>query len=185
MTDGKTEGQRRRAPQTRHHTASSLLSPPSSPHAWKGGHAGSCASGFQVLAARPRGRGPEPHTHVAAVVDETREVAALGGVDNGVVVHPEHVAATDALVLVTFLPHVRDHLARKRPQSGWGGTSHGLAPTPVLPGSVYLADVLAHILDNHLVGRDGLHGEQAPVVNVTLAEFELFLPELGEGRRCG
>ena len=119
------------------------------------------------------------------MVDETREVATLGGVDDGVVVHPEHVAATDALVLVTFLPHVRDHLARKRPQSGWGGASCGPAPTPVLPSSAYLADVLAHVLDDHLVGRDGLHGEQAPVVNVTLAEFELFLPELEEGWRCG
>ena len=117
------------------------------------------------------------------MVDEACEVAALGGVDDGVVVHPEHVTATDTLVLITFLPHVRDHLARKRTQSGWGGASHGPAPTPVLPCSAYLADVLAHVLDDHLVGRDGLHGEQAPVVNVTLAKFELFLPELGEGRR--
>lgn len=53
------------------------------------------------------------------------------------------------------------------------------------PGGAYLADVLAHIFDDHLVGRDGLHGEQAPVMDVALAEFELFLPELGEGRRGG
>lgn len=53
------------------------------------------------------------------------------------------------------------------------------------PGSAYLADVLAHVLDDHLVGRDGLHGEQAPVVNVALAELELFLPELGAGRSGG
>lgn len=131
------------------------------------------------------GAWPQTRTHVAAVVDETCEVAALGGVNDGVVVHAEHVAATDALVLVTFLPHVRDHLARKRPQSGRGGGSRGPAPTPVLPGSAYLADVLAHVLDDHLVGRDGLHGKQAPVVNVTLAEFELFLPKLGEGQRWG
>lgn len=63
-----------------------------------------------------------------------------------------------------------------------GGAGHSPTPTPVLAGSAYLADVLAHVLDDHLVGRNGLHGEQAPVVNVTLAEFELFLPELGEGR---
>lgn len=54
---------------------------------------------------------------------------------------------------------------------------------PVLPHSTYLADVLAHILDDHLVSCDGLHGEQAPVVNVALAEFELLLAELGERRR--
>lgn len=49
-------------------------------------------------------------SHVAAVVDETGEVAALRGVDDGVVVNAEHVAAADALFLVTFLPHVCDDL---------------------------------------------------------------------------
>lgn len=49
-------------------------------------------------------------TYVAAVVDESGKVAALGGVDDGVVVDAEHVAAADALLLVAFLPHVRDHL---------------------------------------------------------------------------
>lgn len=61
----------------------------------------------------------------------------------------------------------------------------GAHPGPTLPGSTYLADVLAHILDDHLVSRNGLHGKQAPVVNVALAEFQLFLPELGEGARGG
>ena len=49
-------------------------------------------------------------SYVAAVVDEAGEVAALGGVDDGVVVHAEHVAAADPLFLVALLPHVRDHL---------------------------------------------------------------------------
>lgn len=49
-------------------------------------------------------------SYVAAVVDETGEVAALGGVDDGVVVDAEHVAAADALLLVALLPHVGDHL---------------------------------------------------------------------------
>lgn len=49
-------------------------------------------------------------SYVAAVVDETGEVATLGGVDDGVVVHAEHVAAADALLLVTLLPHVCDDL---------------------------------------------------------------------------
>lgn len=49
-------------------------------------------------------------SYIAAVVDETGEVATLGSIDDGVVVHAEHVAAADTLLLVSLLPHVRDHL---------------------------------------------------------------------------
>lgn len=49
-------------------------------------------------------------TYIAAVVDEAGEVATFGGVYDGVVVHTEHVAAPDALVLVALLPHVSNHL---------------------------------------------------------------------------
>lgn len=49
-------------------------------------------------------------THSAAVVDESRQVATLGGVDDGVVVHSEQVAAADALLRVALLPIVRHHL---------------------------------------------------------------------------
>lgn len=49
-------------------------------------------------------------THSAAVVDESRQVATLGGVYNGVVVHPEQVAAADALLRVALLAVVRHHL---------------------------------------------------------------------------
>lgn len=91
---------------------------------------------------------------VTAVINEPCKVAALGGVNDGVVVYPEHVAATDAFVLIPFLPHVCNHLA----------------------------DVLTHVLNDHLIGGDGLHGKQAPVVNVALTEFELFLPKLGDRR---
>lgn len=49
-------------------------------------------------------------------------------------------------------------------------------------GGAYLADVLTHVLNDHLIGSDGLHGKQAPVVNVALTELELFLPKLGDGR---
>lgn len=51
--------------------------------------------------------------YVAAVVDEASKVSTLGGVNDGVVVHAEHVAAADALILITLLPHVRDHLRTK------------------------------------------------------------------------
>ena len=49
-------------------------------------------------------------SYIAAVVDETGEVAALRSIYDGVVVNTEHVAATDALLLVALLPHVRNHL---------------------------------------------------------------------------
>lgn len=52
--------------------------------------------------------------YVAAVVDETGKVATFGSIDDGVVVHAEHVAAADALLLVALLPHVGDHLATKK-----------------------------------------------------------------------
>ncbi len=52
-------------------------------------------------------------SYIAAVVDETGEVATLCGVYDGVVVNTEHVAATDALLLVALLPHVRNHLPIK------------------------------------------------------------------------
>lgn len=47
------------------------------------------------------------------MVDETGEVATLGSVYDCVVVDAEHVAATDALLLVALLPHVRNHLPMK------------------------------------------------------------------------
>lgn len=40
-----------------------------------------------------------------------------------------------------------------------------------LPVAAHLSDVLAHVLDHHLVGSNGLHGKEPPVVNVALAEF--------------
>lgn len=52
-------------------------------------------------------------------------------------------------------------------------------------GGAYLADVLAYVLNNHFISSNGLHSKQAPVVNVALTEFELFLPKLREGRTEG
>lgn len=49
-------------------------------------------------------------THSAAVVDEPRQVATLGGVDYCVVVHSEQVAAPDALLSVPLLSVVGHHL---------------------------------------------------------------------------
>lgn len=48
--------------------------------------------------------------HSAAVVDESGQVSTLGGVDDGVVVDPEQVAAADALLCVALLAIVGYHL---------------------------------------------------------------------------
>lgn len=125
--------------------------------------------------------GPSPGTYIAAMVNEACKVAALGGIDDGVMVYPEHVAAADTFVLIPFLPHVSNHLVAKT------SLSLGLLHAPATPhppltsplGSTDLADVLAHVFNDHLVGSNRLHGKQAPVVNVALTEFELFLPKLG------
>lgn len=52
-------------------------------------------------------------SYIAAVVDETGKVATLRRIYDGVMVNTEHVAATDALLLVALLPHVRNHLPMK------------------------------------------------------------------------
>ena len=44
------------------------------------------------------------------MVDEARQVAALGGVDDGVVVDAEQVTAANALLRVALLTHVGHHL---------------------------------------------------------------------------
>ena len=64
-------------------------------------------------------------THVAGVVDESGRVALHGGVDHGVVIDLEHVAA-DAARLVQLLALVR--------QDG--------------------ADLLTRVLDHHLTGLE-------------------------------
>ena len=65
------------------------------------------------------------------MVDEPRQVAALGGVDDGVVVYPEQVAAANALLHVALLPHVGHHL------TGQGVMVRGL-PLSFLPGQAGL-----------------------------------------------
>lgn len=54
------------------------------------------------------------YTDVARVVDETREVAALGSIDNRIEVDTEQVRRSDSGRLVVRLPHIRhdrsDHL---------------------------------------------------------------------------
>lgn len=92
------------------------------------------------------------------MIDEAGKVAKLGGVYDGVVVHPEHVGAANAGVLVVLLPQVSDGLP----------------------------DGLTHILNHHLVGGYGLQGKQTPVVDARLGKPQLFLTELRrEKKRFG
>lgn len=53
-------------------------------------------------------------THSAAVVDEPGQVATLGGVYDGVVVHPEQVAAAYSLLGVALLSIVSHHLGNQK-----------------------------------------------------------------------
>lgn len=48
------------------------------------------------------------------MVDKPGEVPTFGGVDDGVVVHSEHVTAANALVLVSLLTHVSNDLQEAR-----------------------------------------------------------------------
>lgn len=46
---------------------------------------------------------------------------------------------------------------------------------------IYLSDVLTHVLDDHLVCGDGLHGEQTPLVDAAATEAQFLLAELQVG----
>lgn len=65
-----------------------------------------------------QGAGPGAQAYCAAVVDEARQVAALGGVNDGVMVDAEEVAAANALLCVTLLPHVGHHLGGRGDSEG-------------------------------------------------------------------
>lgn len=47
----------------------------------------------------------------------------------------------------------------------------------------YLSDVLTHILDDHLISSNGLHGKQAPLVDPTASKTKLLLAELHKDRQ--
>lgn len=51
-------------------------------------------------------------------------------------------------------------------------------------GSDYLSDVLTHVLNDHLIGSNGLHGEQAPLVDPAASKTKLLLTVLrGDEKR--
>lgn len=46
----------------------------------------------------------------------------------------------------------------------------------------YLSYVLTHILNDHLISSNGLHGKQAPFVDSAASETKLLLSELHQDR---
>lgn len=53
-----------------------------------------------------------PGTYIAAVINEPGEVSALRGIDDGVMIHSEHVTAPDAFILVSLFTHVSNDLQK-------------------------------------------------------------------------
>src|SRR4051812_810802 len=50
-------------------------------------------------------------TYVARMVDKSSEVALFCGIDDAVLVNPEHVAAADAPAFVPLLSHISDFIS--------------------------------------------------------------------------
>lgn len=75
----------------------------------------------------------EQDTHIAAVIDKPGKVPTFGGIDDGVVVDSEHVAAANALILVSLLTHVSNDL--QKPQAGSGHSAQLNWEQPPTQGS--------------------------------------------------
>lgn len=55
---------------------------------------------------------------------------------------------------------------------------------PPLPNPqqwIYLSDALTHVLDDHLVSSNGLHGKQTPLVDSAAAKPQFLFSELQAG----
>lgn len=53
-------------------------------------------------------------THIAAVVYKSGQVPTFGGINDGVLINPEQIAASNALLLVPLLSHVSNDLRKKK-----------------------------------------------------------------------
>lgn len=53
------------------------------------------------------------HTHIAAVINKSSQVSTFGGINDGVLIDSEQVAASDALLLIFLLSQVSDDLRKK------------------------------------------------------------------------
>lgn len=84
------------------------------------------------------------------MIDEARQVATLGRVNNRLHVNTEEVGRPDANLLILDLPQVSDD-----------------GP-----------DALTNVLNHHLVRPYGLHGKETPVVDARFPEPQQLLAEL-------
>lgn len=53
-------------------------------------------------------------THITAVVNESGYVSTFGGINDGLLINSEHVAASNAAALITLLSQVSNYLKRKK-----------------------------------------------------------------------
>lgn len=53
-------------------------------------------------------------THITAVVNEPGYVSTFGGINDGLLINSEHVAASNAAVFITLLSQVSNYLKRKK-----------------------------------------------------------------------
>lgn len=84
------------------------------------------------------------------MINETRQIATSGSIHDGLMIETEHVDARDSGGVVALLTMIGDRLAND----------------------------LAHVLDDELLGCDRFHGEQTPAVDVRLGELERLFAQL-------
>ncbi len=96
---------------------------------------------------------PHPHTYIATVIDEASQTSSMRSVNNIVMVNTEQVTTANTGSLVPSLSLVGN------------GLPHNFS----------------HVLNHHLIRRDGLQRKQTPVVNGGLGKLQLLLSCLLEG----
>lgn len=75
--------------------------------------------------------------HITTMVDESSKVSIVSGVNDVVMVHAEEITAANASCLIASFPLV----------------------------CYWLSNHLPHILNDHLICSNGLHGKETPVVD--------------------
>lgn len=88
-------------------------------------------------------------TYVTTVIYKPGQIPALRRVDDVLQVDSEQVRTPDSRRFVFPFPQISNAVSYH----------------------------LTHVLDHHLVSRDGLHREQAPVVDGRLGELQMLFPE--------
>lgn len=84
------------------------------------------------------------------MIYKSRQIATSGGIDDGLMIEPKHVNTRNPRRVVALFAMISNRLANN----------------------------LAHILDDKLLGRDRLHCEQSPTMNVRFGELERLFAQL-------